>query len=172
MRVPNVGSVSARSRASGADGVGDDRLGAVPAERPERGPDLGHHPAGDDAGFDEGLGLARGERVEPAAIGVADTVHVGEQHELAGAETGRDAGRDVVGVDVADDAVRVTGERRDDRDLATDQDRVEQVAAQADDRRHEPELRDPLGDEQAAIDARTGRRHRRRGRAGPRPARN
>ena len=62
-------------------------------------------------------------------------------------------GRHVVGVDVADDAVRVAGERRDDRHLAADEDRVEQVAAQADDRGDEPEVRDPLGDEQAAIDA-------------------
>ena len=59
MRVPNVGSVRARLEGLGGGRVGDDRLGAVPAERPERGPDLGHHPAGDDTGFDEGLGLAR-----------------------------------------------------------------------------------------------------------------
>ena len=59
----------------------------------------------------------------------------------------------VVGVDVADDAVRVAGQRRDDRDLAADEDRVEQVAPDADDRRHEPEVGDALGDEQAAIDA-------------------
>ena len=88
-----------------------------------------------------------------AAIGVADTVHVGEQHELAGAETGRDAGRDVVGVDVADDAVGVTGQRRDDRDLATDQDRVEQVAAQADHRATSPSCGIRSAIEQAAIDA-------------------
>ena len=50
-------------------------------------------------------------------------------------------------------AVRVAGQRRDDRDLATDQDRVEQVAAQADHRGHETELRDPFGDQQPAIDA-------------------
>ena len=35
---------------TGRGRVGDDRLGAVPAERAERGPDLGHHPAGDDPG--------------------------------------------------------------------------------------------------------------------------
>ena len=103
---------------------------------------------------DEGLGLAHGQRVEPAAVGVADAVDVGQQHELAGAEPGRDPGRGVVGVDVADDPVRVAGERRDDRHLAADEDRVEQVAAQPDDARDEPELRDPLGDEQAAVDAR------------------
>ena len=40
---------------------------------------------------------------------------------------------DIVGVDVADDAVRVAGQRRHDRDLAADEDRVEQVAPQADD---------------------------------------
>ena len=48
----------------------------------------------------------------------------------------------------------VAGQRRDDRDLAADEDRVEQVAPQPDDRRDEPEVGDPLGDEQAAIDAR------------------
>ena len=95
-----------------------------------------------------------GERVEPPAVGVADAVDVGQQHELAGAEPGRDPGRDVVGVDVADDAVLVAGQRRDDRHLAADEDRVEQVAAQPDDRGDEPEVGDPLGDEQAAVDAR------------------
>ena len=104
-------------------------------------------------------------RVELAAVGVADAVDVGQQDELAGAEAGGDAGRGVVGVDVAHDAVGVAGERRDDRDLAADEDRVEQVAAQAGHAGHEPELGDPLGDEQAAVDARTGRRRRRRGRA-------
>ena len=94
-----------------------------------------------------------GQRVEPAAVGVADAVDVGQQHELAGTEPGRDPRRHVVGVDVADDPVRVAGERRDDRHLAADEDRVEQVAAQADDAGHEPEVGDPLGDEQAAVDA-------------------
>ena len=113
--------------------VGDDRLGAVPAERAERRPDLGHHPAGDDAGLDEVLGLGDGQRVELAAVGVADAVDIGQQDELAGPEAGGDPGRHVVGVDVADDAVRVAGQRRDDRHLAADEDRVEQVAAEADD---------------------------------------
>ena len=123
-------------------------------ERAERGPDLGHHPAGDDAGLDEVLGLGDGQRVEPAAVGVADAVDIGQQDELARPEPRGDAGRDVVGVDVADDAVRVARERRHDRHLATDEDRVEQVATQPDDAGHEPEMGDPLGDEQAAIDAR------------------
>ena len=78
---------------------------------------------------------ADGERVEASAVGVADAVDVGQQDELAGTEPGGDARGHVVGVDVADDAVRVAGERRDDRDLAADEDRVEQVAAQADDAR-------------------------------------
>ena len=101
---------------------------------------------------DEVLGLGDGQRVELPAVGVAHAVDVGQEHELAGAEAGGDAGRGVVGVDVADDAVRVAGERRHDRHLAADEDRVEQVAAQADDAGHEAELGDPLGDEQAAID--------------------
>ena len=40
-------------------GVGDDRLGPLPAEGGQGGPDLGHHPAGDDAALDELLGLGR-----------------------------------------------------------------------------------------------------------------
>ena len=101
------------------------------------------------------------------AVGVADAIHVGQQHELAGPEAGGDPGRGVVGIDVADDPVRVAGERCDDRDLAADQDRVEQVAPQPDDAGDQAEVGDPLGDEQAAVDARTARPHRPRGRAGP-----
>ena len=67
---------------------------------------------------------------------------------------GGDPGRDVVGVDVADDAVLVPGERRDDRHLAADEQRVEQVAAEPDDVGDEPDPRDPLGDQQAAVDPR------------------
>ena len=59
----------------------------------ERGPDLGHHAAGDDAGLDEVLGLGDGQRVELVAVGVADAVDVGEQDELARAEARRDARR-------------------------------------------------------------------------------
>ena len=123
-------------------------------ERRERGPDLRDHAAGDHAGLDERLGLADGQRVEPPAVGVADAVDVGQQDELAGAEPGRDPGRDVVGVDVADDAVLVAGERRDDRHLAADEDRVEEVAPEPDDVGDEPHPGHPLGDEQAAVDAR------------------
>ena len=68
-------------------------------------------------------------------------------------EPGGDAGRRVVGVDVADDPRLVAGERRHDRDLAADEDRVEQVAPKPDDVGDEPHARDPLGDEQAAVDA-------------------
>ncbi len=63
-------------------------------------------------------------------------------------------GGDVVGVDVADDPVLVASERRDDRDLAADEERVEEVAAEADDVGHEAHARHPLGDQQAAVDAR------------------
>ena len=117
-RVPNVGSSSARASASGADAVGDDRLGVVPGERRERRPDLGHHAARDRAVGDERLGLVDGERVELACRRVADAVDVGHQDELARAEPGREARRGVVRVDVADDAVLVPRERRDDRHLA------------------------------------------------------
>ena len=61
----------------------------------------------------------------------------------------------------------VARERRHDRDLAADEDRVEQVAPKADDAGDEAELRDALGDEQAAVDPATARPRRRRGRAGP-----
>ena len=85
-------------------------------------------------------------------VGVADAVDVGQQDELAGAQPGGDPGRDVVRVDVADDALLVAGERRHDRDLAADEERVEQVAAEADDVRDEAHPGHPLGDEQAAVD--------------------
>ena len=53
-------------------------------------------------------------------------------------------GRGVVGVDVADDALLVAGERRHDRHLAADEQRVQEVAADAGHRGHEAEVRDPL----------------------------
>ena len=84
---------------------------------------------------DEVIGYSVHERLP---VGVADAVHVGQEDELAGTEARRDAGRGVVGVDVADDALRVTGQRRDDRHLAPDEDRVEQVATQPDDAGNEP----------------------------------
>ena len=68
-------------------------------------------------------------------------------------------------------AALVAGERRDDRDLAADQDRVEQVAPEPDDMGHEAEPRHPLGDEQAAVDARQADRIDARGRAARRRAR-
>ena len=95
-----------------------------------------------------------GQRVELVAVRVADAIDVGQQHELAGPEAGRDAGRRVVRVDVADDALLVARERRDDRHLAADEDRVEQVAPQA--RRRgatSPRSGIALGDEQPAVDA-------------------
>ena len=64
------------------------------------------------------------------AVGVADAVDIGQQDELAGAEPGGDPGRRVVGVDVADDALLVPGERRHDRHLAADEEAVEEVAAE------------------------------------------
>ena len=115
---------------------------------------LGTMPPAMTPRVDERLGLAGGERVEPPAVRVADAVDVGQQDELARAEAGRDPGGGVVGVDVADDAVLVAGERRDDRHLAADEDRVEEVAAQPDDVGDEAHARDPLGDEQPAVDAR------------------
>ena len=153
MRVPKVGSVSARSSASGAEASA--MIASAPSQpsAPSAARTLGTMPPAMTPELDEVFGLRDGQRVEPAAVGVADAVDVGQQHELARTEPGRDAGGDVVGVDVADDAVRVAGQRRHDRHLAADEDRVEQVAPQADDARHEAELRDALGDEQAAIDA-------------------
>ena len=100
----------------------------------QRGPDLGRPcPPAITPLVDEEFRLGGGERVELAAVGVADAVDVGHQDELAGAEAGRDPGRDVVGVDVADDPVLVAGERRDHRHLAADEERVEEVAPQPDD---------------------------------------
>ena len=79
---------------------------------------LGTMPPAMTPAVDEVLGLGDGQRVELASVGVAHAVDVGQQDQLAGAEPGRDAGRGVIGVDVADDAVGVAGERRDDRHLA------------------------------------------------------
>ena len=152
IRVPKVGSVRARSRASGADESA--MIASAPSQpsAPSAARTLGTMPPAMTPDSMRVSASPDGQRVEPVAVGVADAVDVGQQHELAGAQTGRDAGRHVVGVDVADDPVGVTGERRDDRHLAADEDRVEQVATQADDRRDEPELGDALGDQQPAID--------------------
>ena len=49
--------------------------------------------------------------------------------------------------------VLVAGERRDDRHLAADEDRVEEVAPEPDDVGDEAHPRDALADEQAAVDA-------------------
>ena len=88
------------------------------------------------------------------AVRAADAVDVGQQHELARAEAGGDAGRGVVRVDVADEALLVARERRDHRHLAGHEQRVEEVAADADHVGHEAQLGDPLADEQPAVDAR------------------
>ena len=133
IRVPNVGSSRARSSASGADESA--MIASAPSQpsAPSAARTLGTIPPAMTPDSMSVSASPDGQRVEPAAVGVADAVDVGEQHELAGTEPGRDPGRDVVGVDVADDAVRVARERRDDRHLAADEDRVEQVAPQPDD---------------------------------------
>ncbi len=131
-------------------------IASEPSQREGRqgGPDLGDHPARDDARRDERLRLTDCQRPKSVAVGVADAVDVGQQDELAGTEARGDPGGCVVGVDVADDPVAVAGKWRDDRDLAADEDRIEQVATKPDDRRHETEVRDALGDQEAAVDAR------------------
>ena len=134
--------------------VGDDRLGIVEGQCRQRGPDLGHHAARDHAARDEVFGFRRGQRIELLAVLVPDAVDVGHQHQLPSAKPRGDAGRRVIRVDVADDAVLVSCEWRHDRHLAADEDRVEQVASQPDDVRHEPEVRHALGDQEAAVDAR------------------
>ena len=121
---------------------------------PRARPDLGHHAAGDDARCDERLGLAHGQRVEPPAVGVADAVDVGQEDGLPGAETCRDPGRRVVRIHVAHDAVLISCERCDDRHLVGHEERVEQVAAETDDVGDEAHVRDPLADQEAAVDAR------------------
>ena len=106
-----------------------------------------------------------GQGVELAAVGVAHAVHVGHQDQLPGAEAAGEARGGVVGVDVADDALLVAGERRNHRHLAADEDRVDEVAAKADDVGDEAQARDALGDEQAAVHARQAHGVARRGRA-------
>ena len=153
-RVPKVGSSRARARASGADESAMIASASSQASAASAARDLGHHAAADRAVGDEGLGLVGADRVELGAGGVAHAVDVGHQHELARAEAGGEPGRRVVGVHVAHDALLVAGERRHDRHLVGDEQRVEEVAPDADDRRDEPDVRQPLADEQAAVDAR------------------
>ena len=114
---------------------------------------LGTMPPAMTPRVDEVLRFLAGERVELVAVLVAHAVHVGHEDELPRAEATGDAGRRVVGVDVADDAVLVACERGHDRHLAADEHRVEEVAPQPDDVGHEPEPRDPLRDEQPAVHA-------------------
>ena len=91
MRVPKRGSSSARSRASGAD---ESAMIASAPSQPSADSAariLGTMPPAMTPRLDEVLGLGHGQRVELAAVGVAHAVDVGQQHQLAGAETGRDA---------------------------------------------------------------------------------
>ena len=97
------------------------------------------------------LRLGDRERVELAALPVADPVDVGQEHGSAGTEPGRDASCCIVGIDVAYDAVRVAGERRDHRHLTGHEDRVEQVAPKAGHARDETQVRDALRDEQPTV---------------------
>ena len=134
MRVPKVGSSSARSRASGADESA--MIASAPSQpsAAERGPDLGHHAAGDDAGRRS----APRPRRRSACRACGRPRRARRRRRSAARAGGRRGpaampGGRVVGVDVADDAVLVAGERRDDRHLAADEDRVEQVAPQPDD---------------------------------------
>ena len=87
------------------------------------------------------------------AGGVSHAVDVGHQHELAGAHTGGDSGRRVVGVDVADDALLVAGERRHHGHLAGHQQRIEEVAADPHHVGHETQAGHSLGDHEAAVHA-------------------
>src|SRR5919198_3257811 len=133
--------------------VGDDSLAPGPVQGCERRADLRDHTAGDRAVVDQRLRFRGGQRVESVAGAVTDTVHVGQQDELPRAQSGRNPGRGVVGVDVAHDAVLIACERRDDRHLVRGEDRVEQVSPEADDVGDEPDVGQPLGDQQASVDA-------------------
>ena len=117
-RVPKVGSSSARARASGAEASA--MIASAPSQpsaaRAAR--ILGTIPPAIVPASMSASASPAVSAVEPPAVGVADAVDVGQQDELAGAESGGDPGRDVVGVDVAHDAVLVPRERRDDRHLA------------------------------------------------------
>ena len=96
----------------GGGPVCDDRLGARPAERAERGADLGHHAARDDAGLDEVIRLAR--RSASRASGRRRRARRRRRSAgRAGAPRGPAAmpGRDVIGVHVAHDPVGIPGER-------------------------------------------------------------
>ena len=106
-------------------------------------------------------------RVEPAAVGVAHAVDVGQQDELAGADPGRDPGRHVVGVDVADDALLVAGERRHDRHLARRRGASRGGRAGARRRGRRAPFRGPARRRAARRRRPTGRPRRRRGRAAP-----
>ena len=132
MRVPNVGSSSARASAARRGRVGDDGLGAR-ASRARRarpgswGPSRRRStPAAISASASAAVSVAS---FVPSASRMPSTSVM--RTSWRAPEAGGDAGRRVVGVDVADDPVLVAGERRHDRDLAADEDRVEEVALDA-----------------------------------------
>ena len=150
-RVPNVGSSSARVSAWGAAESAMTASAPSQASAASAALALGTMPPAIVAVGDERLGLGRGQRVELAAVGAAHAVGIGQQDQLSGSQPCRDARGGIVGVDVAHDAVLVARQRGDDRDLVGDEERVEQVALEADDMRDEPDVRDPLAHEHPAI---------------------
>ena len=87
------------------------------------------------------------------AVRAAHAVDVRHEHQLAGAEAGREPRRGVVRVDVADHAILVAGEGRDDRHLAADHQLVEQVPAHAGHGGDQPHVREAVADEQPAVHA-------------------
>src|SRR4029079_2499199 len=87
----------------------------------------------------------------PPGARLAGPVRVAQQHERRPERPGQSR-RDLVGVDVADHAILVEGERGDDWDLPAIAEAPEPLRARTGDGRHAAELGNPLGDEQPAID--------------------
>ena len=152
-RVPKLGSVRARTSASGAEPSA--MMASAPSQ--ERADNaartLGTMPPRMMPDCDQRVGLGGVDGREAVAVRPAHPVDVRHEDQLASAEAGREPRGGVVRVDVADDAVLVPGERRDHRHLAADHQLVEQVPAHAGHRRDEPHVGEAVADEQPAVDA-------------------
>ena len=92
---------------------------------------LDRHPAGDHAGV-ELAAQRRRRQLGDQLAGLDDARHVGEVHQLVGAERARDPRGDDVGVEVVALAVGAEPDRRDHRDVALADQRLEEALVDLD----------------------------------------